>query len=217
MSQATHLNRAIGILGGTFDPIHNGHLRPCLDLLQQLDLAEVKLLPNHIPPHKAAPGSSSAHRLTMAELAVQDCAEISIDARELRRDKASYTIDTLIELAQDYPETPICFLIGMDSLNNLHLWHRWQELLNYCHLVVSYRPGYAVTLAPEVQAVFEQVKTTDSQAIHAQRHGRILLWPSTQLDISATRIRYLIKNQQNPMFLLPDNVLTYIRQHNLYI
>jgi len=208
---------AIGILGGTFDPIHNGHLRPCLDLLQQLELAEIKLLPNHIPPHKAVPGSSSAHRLAMVELAVQDCPEITIDERELRRDKASYTIDTLIELAQDYPDTPICFLIGMDSLNSLHTWYRWQELLDYCHLVVSYRPGYQFELATEVQAIFERVKTTDHNTIHSQRHGHILLWPSTQLDISATRIRFLIKNQQNPMFLLPEKVLTYIKHHNLYI
>ncbi len=149
--------RAIGILGGTFDPIHYGHLRPCLDLLQQINLAEVRLMPNHIPPHRAAPGSSASHRLAMATLAVQDCAELTIDTRELNRTTPSYTIDTLIELAAENPTTPICFLIGLDSLNSLHTWHRWQELLNYCHLVVSYRPNYQLQLNPEVDKIFQQV------------------------------------------------------------
>lgn len=209
-------SRAIGILGGTFDPIHYGHLRPCLDLLQQLNLAEVRLMPNHIPPHRATPGSSSAHRLAMAKLAVIDCDELSVDTRELTRTTPSYTIDTLIELAAENPHTPVCFLIGLDSLNNLHTWHRWQELLSYCHLVVSYRPNYALTLAPEVQKIFEQVQTTNVEDLQQQKQGRILLWPSTQLEISATRIRQLIKHQQSPQYLLPDNVLSYIHKNRLY-
>jgi nicotinate-nucleotide adenylyltransferase len=209
-------SRAIGILGGTFDPIHYGHLRPCLDLLQQLNLAEVRLMPNHIPPHRATPGSSSAHRLAMAKLAVIDCDELSIDTRELTRTTPSYTIDTLIELAAENPHTPVCFLIGLDSLNSLHTWHRWQELLSYCHLVVSYRPNYALTLAPEVKRIFEQVQTTDVRDLQVQKQGRILLWPSTQLEISATRIRQLIEQQQNPQYLLPDNVLSYIHKNSLY-
>ncbi|GIC77818.1 nicotinate-nucleotide adenylyltransferase [Moritella sp. F3] len=209
-------SRAIGILGGTFDPIHNGHLRPCLDLLQQLNLAEVRLMPNHIPPHREAPGSSSAHRLAMAQLAVAQCDELSVDTRELNRTTPSYTIDTLIELAAENPRTPVCFLIGLDSLNSLHTWHRWQELLSYCHLVVSYRPNYKLTLAPEVQRIFEQVQTTNVEDLQQQKQGRILLWPSTQLEISATRIRQLIAQQQNPQYLLPDNVLSYIHKHNLY-
>ncbi|NQZ49792.1 MAG: nicotinate-nucleotide adenylyltransferase [Moritella sp.] len=208
--------RAIGILGGTFDPIHYGHLRPCLDLLQQLNLAEVRLMPNHIPPHRAAPGSNSAHRLAMATLAVEHCDELSVDPRELNRTTPSYTIDTLIELAAENPTTPVCFLIGLDSLNNLHTWYRWQELLDYCHLVVSYRPNYKLTLAPEVQKLFEQVQTMDVKVLQQQKQGRILLWPSTQLEISATRIRQLIKHQQSPQYLLPDNVLSYIHKNNLY-
>jgi len=210
------LTRAIGILGGTFDPIHYGHLRPCLDLLQQLNLAEVRLMPNHIPPHRAAPGSSPEHRLAMTSLAVANCDELKVDTRELNRTTPSYTIDTLIELAAENPNTPICFLIGLDSLNSLHTWYRWQELLDYCHLVVSYRPNYKLTLAPEVQKIFEQVQTTDVKALQQQKQGRILLWPSTQLEISATRIRQLIENQQSPQYLLPDNVLSYIQKNNLY-
>ena len=210
------LTRAIGILGGTFDPIHYGHLRPCLDLLQQLNLAEVRLMPNHIPPHRAAPGSNAEHRLTMTLLAVANCAELNVDTRELNRTTPSYTIDTLIELAAENPTTSVCFLIGLDSLNSLHTWHRWEELLDYCHLVVSYRPNYKLTLAPAVQTLFEQVQTSDVEVLRQQKQGRILLWPSTQLDISATRIRQLIKNQQNPQYLLPDNVLSYIQKHNLY-
>lgn len=208
--------RAIGILGGTFDPIHYGHLRPCLDLLQQLSLAEVRLMPNHIPPHRAAPGSSATHRLAMATLAAEGCNGLSVDTRELTRTTPSYTIDTLIELAAENPTTPVCFLIGLDSLNSLHTWYRWEELLDYCHLVVSYRPNYELALAPEVQKIFEQVKTTDVKALQQQKQGRILLWPSTQLEISATRIRQLIENQQSPQYLLPDNVLSYIQKNNLY-
>ncbi|MDX2320598.1 MAG: nicotinate-nucleotide adenylyltransferase [Moritella sp.] len=210
------LTRAIGILGGTFDPIHYGHLRPCLDLLQQLNLAEVRLMPNHIPPHRAAPGSNAQHRLTMAALAVENCDELSVDTRELNRSTPSYTIDTLIELAAENPTTSVYFLIGLDSLNSLHTWYRWQELLDYCHLVVSYRPNYELQLSPDVKKLFEQVQTTDVEVLQQQKQGRILLWPTTQLEISATRIRQLIKNQQNPQYLLPDNVLSYIQKNNLY-
>ena len=211
--------RALGILGGTFDPIHYGHLRPCLDLLQQLDLAEVRLMPNHIPPHRTIPSSSAAHRLAMTELAIADCPELRLDTRELSRSRSrpSYTVETLIELAAEHPETPLCFFIGLDSLNSLHRWHRWQELLDYCHLVVSYRPGYPLALAPEVAAVFAKAKTEDAQALRQHHHGHILLWPSTQLEISATRIRNLLQTKQNPKYLLPDAVLRYIKQHKLYI
>lgn len=211
------LQPAIGILGGTFDPIHNGHLRPCLDLIQQLNLAQIALMPNHIPPHKAAPGSSSAHRVNMVEASVKDCVELTVDERELNRETASYTIDTLIELAKEYPRTPLCFLIGMDSLNNFDKWHRWEEILNYCHLIVSYRPGHEIQLSNAVEQRYQQAKITNPDRLHSEKNGHILLWPSTQLDISSTRIRKMIKNQQNPKYLLPDAVITYIKQHNLYI
>ncbi len=211
------LNKAIGILGGTFDPIHYGHLRPALDLVQQLDLAEVRLMPNHIPPHRTQPGCSAKHRAAMTALAIQDCPELTLDDRELKRNSASYSIDTLQELYNETPHTPICFLIGLDSLNTLHTWHRWQELLNYCHLVVSYRPNYRLRLAPEVQELFDRISTENPHDLHTSRAGRILLWPTTQLDISATRIRHLLQSQQSPKYLLPDAVLTYIEKNKLYI
>lgn len=210
------MNNAIGLLGGTFDPIHVGHLRPAMVLLERLNLSEVRLLPNYIPPHKATPDGSPEHRLAMVQLAANHTPGFVVDDRELRRDRPSYTLDTLKELRLELPTTPLCFLMGMDSLCSLDQWHGWQELLDYAHLVVSHRPGWEPDFTHTIANLVKRHGTTDEKQLSAKLSGHIYLFDSPQLDISSTYIRNCIKAGNNPQYLLPEPVLNYIRDERLY-
>lgn len=210
------MNNAIGLLGGTFDPIHVGHLRPAIALLERLKLSEVRLIPNYIPPHKATPDSSPAHRLAMAKLAASQTTGLVVDERELKRDRPSYTLDTLKELRKELPETPLCFIMGMDSLCQLDQWHGWQQLLDYAHLVVSHRPGWQADFNANISALVKAHATSDPTQLSRQVSGSIYLFDNPQLDISSTHIRDCVKEGNNPQYLLPEPVLNYIRDKGLY-
>lgn len=210
------MTKPIGLLGGTFDPIHVGHLRPAIAVMEQLGLEHIRLLPNYIPPHRATPDSAPEHRLAMVTLAAGCTPGFRVDDRELRRNRPSYTIDTLIELRREQPATPLCFLMGMDSLLSLNHWHRWRELLDYAHLVVSFRPGWQAQFNPEIEQLYRQHGTRDIQRLHSRKAGAIYLFSCPQLDISSTQIRRCIKEGNNPQYLLPDPVAAYIRDKGLY-
>ncbi|MFM5878969.1 nicotinate-nucleotide adenylyltransferase [Aeromonas sanarellii] len=210
------LRPPIGILGGTFDPIHIGHLRPAIEAREALRLAEVRLVPNHIPPHRASPYCSSEQRLTMVALAAAENPGFVVDERELDRDRPSYTIDTLIALHAELPDTPVCFLMGMDSLLGLPSWHRWQELLDHAHLVVSTRPGWQPDYPAEVADLLARHQTQDSEDLHRHRHGHIWLAGNLPVELSATRLRALLASGRDPRYLLPAPVADYIRLHGLY-
>ncbi|MGB5853820.1 MAG: nicotinate-nucleotide adenylyltransferase [Oceanisphaera sp.] len=210
------MKKAIGLLGGTFDPIHIGHLRPAIALLERLNLAEVRLLPNYIPPHKAPPDSAPEHRLAMVQLAADYTPKLVVDARELKRNRPSYTVETLIELRKELPDTPLCFLMGMDSLCSLNRWHRWQELLEYAHLVVSHRPGWQPNFNPTINALYKAHGTTDGGQLQRRLGGCIYLFDNPQLDISSTQIRNCIRLGNNPQYLLPEPVINYVREKRLY-
>lgn len=210
------LKAPIGLLGGTFDPIHIGHLRPAIEARDAIGLAEIRLIPNHIPPHRANPFCSSEQRLAMVKLAAAENAGFVVDERELRRDTPSWTIDTLIELRQALPDTPLCFLMGMDSLLGLPGWHRWQELLDHAHLVVSVRPGWQPDYPGEVAELLARHHTMDATALHRRLAGHIWLADNQPLELSATRLRTLLAAGEDPRYLLPPSVADYIRQQGLY-
>ncbi|EQB2602190.1 nicotinate-nucleotide adenylyltransferase [Aeromonas salmonicida] len=211
------LKAPIGLLGGTFDPIHIGHLRPAIDARDALGLAEIRLIPNHIPPHKANPFCSSEQRLAMVRLAAAENPGFVVDERELKRDKPSYTIDTLMALRKELPDTPLCFLMGMDSLLTLPSWHRWQALLDYAHLVVSVRPGWQPDYPTKVADLLARHHTTDATALHRRLAGHIWLADNLPIALSATRLRELLAARQDPRYLLPASVADYIRQQGLYL
>ncbi len=210
------LRAPIGLLGGTFDPIHIGHLRPAIEARDAIGLAEIRLIPNHIPPHRTNPFCSSEQRLAMVKLAAAENAGFVVDERELKRDKPSYTIDTLIELRHELPDTPLCFLMGMDSLLGLPGWHRWQELLDHAHLVVSVRPGWRPDYPGEVAELLARHHTTDATALHQRLAGHIWLADNQPIELSATRLRALLAAGEDPRYLLPPSVADYIRQQGLY-
>ena len=209
-------NQAIGFLGGSFDPIHFGHLRPALEIKDALDLKTLFLMPNHIAPHKRSAHCSASQRLEMVKIAIQDQSEMSVDDRELQRHTASYTIDSLIELKKEYPNTPICFIMGMDSLISFDQWHRYQEILEYCHLVISHRPGWKCEFNETVQKILDTCKTLSVLDLHSLQSGKIFFQKTTQLEISSTEIRHLTSLDSNISYLLPDAVRAYIKNNELY-
>ncbi len=208
--------RRIGILGGTFDPIHIGHLRAAVEVVEILGLDELKLIPSARPPHREAPQVSAAERLAMARAAVQGIEQLSVDDRELRRDCPSWTIDTLASLRSELqPADQLFLLLGWDAFCGLPGWHRWQELLQHCHLLVLQRPD-ADEEAPEaLRDLLAARSVADPLALDGPGGNIAFVW-QTPLAISATHIRQLLASGRSVRFLLPDSVLTYIHAHRLY-
>lgn len=206
----------VGIFGGTFDPIHFGHLRPALEVREGLGLAEVRFVPCHVPPHRGQPQAHADHRLELLQAAIADVPYLRVDQRELERSGPSYTVDTLIDLRQELPDSPLCLMIGMDSLLNLPKWHRWQELIELAHIVVMARPGYAPTYSAELAAWVERHRTDSALELKTVLAGAVYFYPVTQMAISATAIRDLIANGRAPRFLTPDAVWRQILAQRLY-
>lgn len=206
----------IGLLGGTFDPVHNGHLRIALELKQALQLDEMRLLTCHLPPHRAAPGANSNERVTMVRLAIEDCSELQIDERESRRAAMSFTIDTLRELREELGrEVSLVLALGTDAFANLNTWHRWRELLDYAHLALITRPGFVLPESGEVADLLRDRKAPGA-VLNERACGAIVLPNLSLLAISATAIRALIASGNSAQFLLPETVWKYISAQNLY-
>ena len=200
----------IGILGGSFDPIHYGHLRTALDVQQALDLDEIRLIPLRDPPHRGALDADPETRLAMVRAAVADEPCLRADDRELKRSGKSYTLDTLLSLRTETGAQPLCLLMGTDAFRGFPSWYRPEEILQQAHLVVMHRPGET---PPEI---FTKHRADSQEALTSDPAGRILFLPVTQLDISATRIRSMLRAGLSPRYLLPEGVLSIIRQQGLY-
>ena len=208
--------KKIGIFGGTFDPIHMGHLRMALELKQQLGLDEMRLLPNHQPPHRDAPQVSSVQRVEMLQIALRDCAELQLDERELQRNKPSYTFDTLQELRTEFgSDASLILCMGADAFAGLSGWHRWQELIQLAHIVVIARPGWSIPEAGEVRD-FLAGYLKEPEGLARASSGSIVLQSPRLLAISATEIRKQIQAGQSAQFLMPDAVWNYIEANQLY-
>lgn len=209
----------IGILGGTFDPIHYGHLRMAEDLAETLKLDQVRFIPSANPPHKQAPTTSATDRCRMVELAIADNPRFVLDDRELKRDGASYTIDTLLSLREELgKDLALCLIMGSDAFAEFDSWHRWQEILGLCHLVLVERPAVRISepLRPALQSLLHENYAENPASLSASPSGRISIQRITALDISATAIRKDFLHQHSPRYLLPDSVIDFIRRHHLY-
>lgn len=209
-------SRRIGVLGGTFDPVHIGHLRGALEVAEMFGLDEVRLVPNFRPPHRETPNSSAVHRLAMVRLSVQDLPPLVVDARELERDKPSYTIDTLESLRRELASDDQLFLIlGWDAFCGLPGWHRWDELLGHCHIVVMQRPD-ADSEAPEALRDLLAARSINDPLAMTGQGGQIGFAWQAPLGVSATRIRQFLASGRSVRFLVPDAVMAYINAHGLY-
>jgi len=206
----------IGILGGTFDPVHFGHLRPALEIQQYLGLQEVRLVPCRIPPHRPQPLASAAQRVAMLEAAIRNHPVFRIDKRELERDGPSWTLDTLVSLHRELGGQGVCLLLGMDAFRGLSTWHRWHELPDYCHMVVMTRPGTVLPEQGELADFIGLHRVLDAAALEQHAAGLLLFHPVSQLEISGTTIREQLAAGRDPGYLLPDAVLDIIYKEGLY-
>jgi nicotinate-nucleotide adenylyltransferase len=214
-------NKAIGILGGTFDPIHYGHLRLAEEMLELASLGQIRFVPAGTPPHRGVPQVSAQHRSAMVKLAIADQPAFVLDAREVERSGKCYTVDTLGELRAELgTEQPLCLLMGGDAFLQLHTWHEWERLFELAHIVVGYRPGFTLeerihTATPELQAHYQQ-RLCAARVLSQQPAGGIAELAIPKLEISATLIRSRVAENRSIRYLLPNAVADYIHQHQLY-
>ncbi|MDD0973228.1 nicotinate-nucleotide adenylyltransferase [Pseudomonas fontis] len=206
----------IGVLGGTFDPVHIGHLRSALEVAEVMALDELRLMPNARPPHRDMPQVSAQDRLAMVERAVEGVAVLTVDARELARDKPSYTIETLeLMRAEMAADDQLFLLLGWDAFCGLPGWHRWEELLQHCHILVLQRPDADVEPPDALRNLLAARSVSDPQALLGPSGHIAFVW-QTPLAVSATQIRHQLAAGRSVRFLVPDAVLAYIEAHGLY-
>ena len=206
----------IGLFGGTFDPVHKGHLQIALDLKRHLRLDQMRLIPCHIPPHRHATVASAAQRAEMLALATAEYPELVIDEIELNNPEPSFSVNTLIALRQELgEEVSLCLAMGMDSLVNLATWYRWQQVLELAHIIVAARPGWDIPEQGEIANYLEQHRGYSEQLRELSR-GKIVVQELTLLPISSTEIRAHIERGDSVQDLVPDSVWRYIKQHQLY-
>ena len=198
--------RKIGIFGGTFDPIHYGHLRPALEILDALSLDTMLFIPAGQPPHRRAPSAGSDLRLAMVRAAVQGEPRFQVDDRELKRSGPSYMADTLAELKRDYPGAALVLVLGTDAFLGLPGWERWREIFDHAHVAVAHRPGWWLQAEGELAALLAERFDADARRALARPAGSILLRPVTQLEISSTRIREEAAAGRELRYLVPDAV-----------
>lgn len=194
--------KPLAIFGGTFDPVHLGHLSVAWEAAELLD-AEVRLMPASVPPHRAPPMASAVQRVAMLRAALQGQSRLTLDTRELERSGPSYTIDTLIELRAEQGERPLVLLIGADAFAGLAAWHRWRELFEVAHIGVLSRPGVEAEFPDELQQVIANRRVENAAALRHTTAGKLIELAVTPLEISATRIRELLVEGRDPRYLLP--------------
>lgn len=206
----------IGILGGSFDPVHYGHLRTALEVQQFLGLDEIRLIPSLLPPHRPTPQASPQQRVAMLNAAVENYPVFKVDTREFDREGPSYTLDTLISLREEMPAVGLCLLVGMDAFQVLASWHRWRELMDYCHMVVLDRPGAQLPTQGELADFIRLHRVMDADKLGKQSSGLLYFHSVSQLQISSTAIRKLLASGGDAGFLLPESVLDVVRSKGLY-
>jgi len=209
----------IGLLGGTFDPIHFGHLGMAQELAQALALDTVKFIPAAVPPLKSQPSASAIDRRAMVKLAIANNPDFQLDDRELKRTGPSYTLDTLRSLRSELGEQDsLVLFIGSDAFKQFNRWHQWQEIIRLCHIALVARPDSEVSTAldPELVTFLQDHYTENAMDLQSATAGLITMQAITPLTISSSAIREQLKTRQSARYLTPDCVLDYIAQHGLY-
>lgn len=211
-------NKVVAIMGGTFNPIHNGHLRVAVEAADLLNLNQLKLVPCFHPVHKVMSDISTRQRLDMLGLAVISDARLVVDNREIERAEPSFTIDTLKELRSEVGgSTSIIMVVGMDSFCTLPSWKHWLDLMSYAHILVVSRPGSTPVFTDELKNYYEKYRASTVAELQCAPSGRIWLQTLSPLDISSSMVRELRANNKSIAYLLPDTVQIYIEKNKLYL
>jgi len=205
--------RHIGLFGGTFNPVHCGHLLAAESVRTQLELDELRFLPAAQSPFKSRPTISDNHRIAMLELAIAGNPKLTIDTRELQRAGPSYTIDTLIEFAHECPGDRLYLLLGVDAWKDFEQWRQWPSIVDLCHLVVLSRPGYSI---PALSKYWQKKLLDDVQTLKDSRAGKLIFITVPASKAASNEIRKRLKNKQNINDNLPETVRAYIEEHQLY-
>ena len=213
----------VGIFGGTFDPIHYGHLRVAEEIVETVGLQKIYFVPAGMPRLRHSPVASSQHRVEIVRLAIQKNPDFVLDEREINRGGVSYSIDTVREFKQEFgEEIRLCFVLGADAFINLPEWNNWKELFNLCHFIVSTRPGYTLTLikellSKELREECSQRWVSNTESLRKDTSGLIFIASTTMLDISATSIRAHIAVGRSVRHLVPSVTVNYISENKLYL
>ena len=210
----------IAVLGGTFDPIHFGHLRPAVEICEKLSLTELRFIPSAKPPHRWQPEASAEHRLNMVKKAIKAYPKFVLDDREYIRleedNVSSFTIDTVISIREEIGQSEsFAMIVGMDAFQSFTEWRDWQKILDNVHIIVAARPGYQTKDEDELQDWVQERLEIDVEALHKSPSGKVYFCDVTQLDISATFIRKQIEAGKSCSYLTPKKVLKYIKKHTL--
>ncbi len=205
------------IYGGTFDPVHIGHLRLAVELQDALSAERVDLVPCHVPPHRDVPGASALQRLELLALAIEGEPGLAVDDRELKREGASYTADTLRQIRQEIgPDEPLVMAVGTDAFAKFDQWREWNLIPELAHIVVIVRPGADIPEGSAAHGLIAERGVGAPEALHREPCGHVLCLQPPELDISATAIREKIASGQSPRYLMPESVWQYIRRSGLY-
>ncbi len=209
-------NRAVAIFGGTFDPVHHGHLRAAAEVSEWLKVTDFRLVPVGSPPHRSRTFASAFHRLAMLELALAPYSDLAVDDREVRRGGRSFMVDTLKSVRQEVGDAPVFLCLGQDAANHLDTWREWERIFDLAHLVVMTRPDSRSSYPENLATVINDRSVTRTRDLMDSPAGGVRHVEVTQLAISSTNIREQLAQRHSPRFLLPATVLAYIEKHNLY-
>ena len=211
------IDKPLGILGGTFDPVHQGHLKIATTALQQCQLKEIRFIPCKQPLLKNAAHANTLQRLAMLQLACQPYANFIIDEREITRSTPSYMVETLLSLRADYPTNPLCLIIGSDAFLDLSHWYHWQQLIDLAHIIIANRPDYFLLHDNSELAIFYQQHLTNQAAdLHQHLNGKIMLLNMPLFPFASRQIRQQIAKGEDVEQAVPRDVLSYIKKHQIY-
>lgn len=204
-------------MGGTFDPIHHGHLRSAVDILDYFQFESLRLIPCYQPVHKGEPSVSAEQRLKMVELGIAADSRLSVDAREISRQGRSYSIDTLQQLRQELgQDEPLIMVVGMDSFLSLPTWARWQELLDVAHILVISRPGWEPDFISSLESFYEKHRAESAAELQCAPSGKIWMQRFTPLAISSSQVRKLCRDNASIAYLVPETIQRFVEANSLY-
>ncbi|MBC8519134.1 MAG: nicotinate-nucleotide adenylyltransferase [Gammaproteobacteria bacterium] len=201
--------KPIGIFGGTFDPVHFGHLRPALEVCEGLDMDQVRFVPSRFPVHRGQPIAPLNDRIRWLQIAINEFPQFEVDLREVERDEPSWMVVTLESMAREFPDRPLCLIMGMDAFSKIGGWHRWKELFQYAHIVVTHRPGFEYPEGEEFDALLNEREAGQIEELHclaADGGGKVIFFPVTPLEISSTGIREIVRDGGDSGLMVPEAI-----------